>query len=273
MFSLLRNRFGIPGVISMLALIFAMFGGAYAATDGKNDSSATTATSSKAKQGPRGPRGKPGKTGKTGATGPTGPTGATGATGAQGAKGDQGIQGIQGPKGDQGIQGIQGPKGTFGPEPLPPEETLTGLWEIPKVTSPALFAEIYSLPVSFQIPLTAGLTSSLVPCKAVPQESSCQTHFITSDGEELVEEGEKEITPEKCPGSVAEPKADPGNLCVYANEATTTETALFSSEFIHEDRVAVSGGGTSPYGFYISTFALGAGDVEGRGTWAVTAEE
>ena len=32
MFSTLRTRFGIPGVISVIALVFAMFGGAYAAS-------------------------------------------------------------------------------------------------------------------------------------------------------------------------------------------------------------------------------------------------
>ena len=31
MFSLLRNRFGIPGVISVVVLVFAMSGGAFAA--------------------------------------------------------------------------------------------------------------------------------------------------------------------------------------------------------------------------------------------------
>ena len=33
MFSTLRTRFGIPGVISVIALVFAMLGGAYAANN------------------------------------------------------------------------------------------------------------------------------------------------------------------------------------------------------------------------------------------------
>src|SRR3954453_7338957 len=53
MLSPLRNRFGIPGVISVIALVFAMFGGAYAATNGGDGAKATAS----AKQGPPGPRG------------------------------------------------------------------------------------------------------------------------------------------------------------------------------------------------------------------------
>ncbi|HKB50891.1 MAG TPA: hypothetical protein VKC63_05620, partial [Solirubrobacterales bacterium] len=68
MLSPLRNRFGIPGVISVIALVFAMLGGAYAASD--NGSGKATA-SAKAKAGPRGPRGK---TGPAGPAGPAGPT-------------------------------------------------------------------------------------------------------------------------------------------------------------------------------------------------------
>ena len=44
MLSPLRNRFGIPGVISVIALVFAMFGGAYAATN-SNDGGKATAIS------------------------------------------------------------------------------------------------------------------------------------------------------------------------------------------------------------------------------------
>jgi hypothetical protein len=33
MLSPLRNRFGIPGVISVIAFVFAMLGGAYAANN------------------------------------------------------------------------------------------------------------------------------------------------------------------------------------------------------------------------------------------------
>jgi hypothetical protein len=85
MFSTLRNRFGIPGVISVIALVFAMFGGAYAASNSSGGGKATV--SAKAKAGPRG------KTGKTGPAGPAGPAGSAGAKGDAGAAGAAGTPG------------------------------------------------------------------------------------------------------------------------------------------------------------------------------------
>jgi hypothetical protein len=111
MLSHLRNRFGIPGVISVIALVFAMLGGAYAA----NNSGAGKATASaKAKQGPRG---KTGKTGKTGPAGPQGPAGAQGPTGPAGAKGDTGVKGDKGDTGNPGSPGAPGGPGAAGKSP------------------------------------------------------------------------------------------------------------------------------------------------------------
>jgi hypothetical protein len=62
MLSHLRSRFGIPRVISVIALVFAMLGDAYAATNSSSGGKATA--SAKGKQGPRG------KTDKTGPAGP-----------------------------------------------------------------------------------------------------------------------------------------------------------------------------------------------------------
>ena len=47
MFSPLRNRFGIPGAISVIALVFAMFGGAYAASDNSGGGKATASAKKK----------------------------------------------------------------------------------------------------------------------------------------------------------------------------------------------------------------------------------
>jgi Collagen triple helix repeat (20 copies) len=128
MLSPLRNRFGIPGVISVIALVFAMLGGAYAAT--RSDSGKATA-SAKAKRGPRGPKGPAGPAGPAGPVGPVGPAGAQGAAGADGKEGPQGKQGIQGVPGTPGSPGAPGAPGddgksvelvgTFtGPEETPP---------------------------------------------------------------------------------------------------------------------------------------------------------
>ncbi len=99
MFSPLRNRFGIPGVISVIALVFAMLGGAYAASSSDNGKATASA---KAKKGPRGPKG---------ATGPAGPAGAQGPAGPAGAKGDAGAAGSNGTNGSNGATGAAGANG------------------------------------------------------------------------------------------------------------------------------------------------------------------
>jgi len=97
-----RNKFGMPGVIAVCALVFAMLGGAYAASDGGGNGATASA---KAKKGPRGPRGPRGLKGATGAPG---------APGAQGAKGDAGAAGQNGAPGEKGATGTTGTAGTAG---------------------------------------------------------------------------------------------------------------------------------------------------------------
>jgi hypothetical protein len=109
MLSPLRNRFGIPGVIAVIALVFAMFGGAYAASN-KDGGKATA--SAKAKRGPRGPKGPKGD------PGPAGPQGSAGPAGAPGKDGAAGRSGPPGPEGSPWTAG-----GT-----LPAEKTETGSW-------------------------------------------------------------------------------------------------------------------------------------------------
>lgn len=97
MFSLLRNRLGIPGLISVIALVFAMSGGAFAAKDALDGASSSAKKQNNAgKRGPKGPRGKPGP------AGPAGPQGPAGAAGAKGDKGDTGAQGGSGAPGSPG---------------------------------------------------------------------------------------------------------------------------------------------------------------------------
>ena len=86
----LREPFGKAGLtVAVIALVFAMLGGAYAATN----SGGGKATASKAKAGPRGPRGK---TGPAGPAGPQGPAGANGKDGANGSNGSSGANGKDG---------------------------------------------------------------------------------------------------------------------------------------------------------------------------------
>jgi hypothetical protein len=184
MFSTLRNRFGIPGVISVIALVFAMFGGAYAASNSSGGGKATT--SAKAKQGPRG---KTGKTGPAGPAGPGGPVGPAGATGPAGAKGDPGPVGPQGPLGPAGATGATGPAGLTGfTSTLPSGKTETGAWVISP--QPEGISEPW-IAISFPIPLASGAA----------------VHFLKFEDEPTAE----------CPGSSEEPIAAQGNLCVYVS--------------------------------------------------------
>jgi hypothetical protein len=88
-------------LIAVLALVFAVTGGAFAATGaGKGDGgagahslSARAAKSRRGPRGPQGPAGQAGPAGKEGKQGPAGPAGAKGETGATGASGATGAAG------------------------------------------------------------------------------------------------------------------------------------------------------------------------------------
>ncbi|HWI96820.1 MAG TPA: hypothetical protein VNS60_12205 [Solirubrobacterales bacterium] len=268
MFSTLRNRFGIPGVISVIALVFAMFGGAYAASNSSGGGKATA--SAKAKKGPRGPKG---------ATGPAGPAGAAGPAGIPGAKGEDGEDGEDGKNGKNGTNGVNGIDGTSvantefsgaeGPceeggtklvgtattyacngeqgvegSPwtvggvLPPGKTETGAWTFGVVpTSPN---EPILTSISFPIPLPTALGGS-------------EVHY----------RGKGAPTTE-CPGSVSNPQAAPGHLCFYTGE----ELGTFTPEILNPDPVGEYG--ASKAGALL--MFLGASKSSSAyGTWAVTA--
>jgi hypothetical protein len=230
MFSTLRNRFGIPGVISVIALVFAMFGGAYAASNSSGGGKATA--SAKTKKGARGPKGE---------TGPIGPQGLPGPTGPVGPKGDKGDPGEQGSTGagtpgksvvtdefegteessDEpchergGVQlevegsgdetfvcnGTEGEGGSGGlPETLPPGATETGAWSI--YVEGSVHPEFERTAVSFNVPLSAAPAWKIVP--PPPAANPDPVH---------------------CPGTVENPKAASGWVCFYAEE-------LFSASLI-----------------------------------------
>jgi Collagen triple helix repeat (20 copies) len=278
MFSSFRNRFGIPGVISVIALVFAMIGGAYAATNNSGGGKATA--SAKAKKGPRGPRGPAGPAGpagpqgpagangKDGANGVNGEDGAKGATGAQGATGKNGATGATGPTGATGTTGVTGATGATGPEGvcstvtacvLPSGVTETGAWTFGTVVTAAKpdfeKGQFFHVPISFNIPLTGSLPGSDV--HLLPQG------FPT---------GASEAEKANCPGSAAEPKAKAGHLCVYVRAGskpfdfgTETGTYLFN-DFVNAN---TGSGGAGTVGSIMRLFIIE--DAFASGTFAVTA--
>jgi hypothetical protein len=87
MLKALRRNLSPPTAIAVVALVFAMSGGAFAAKNYAGSAEASK-QEKKAKRGPRGPRGKQGARGLTGPRGFTGPQGPVGPQGPKGETGD-----------------------------------------------------------------------------------------------------------------------------------------------------------------------------------------
>jgi hypothetical protein len=278
MFSTLRNRFGIPGVISVIALVFAMFGGAYAASNSSGGEKATT--SAKAKKGPRGPKGATGPAGPAGAQGPAGPAGAKGDTGAPGTNGTNGTPGAPGapgtsvtntalakgnvncPEGGAEFKvGAGTPtracNGTTGfTETLPPGKTETGAWTV--TASSTAFMQAGTA-ISFPIPLAqAGEEGSAF---RFTQEQTEDEEFGTSG----------------CSGTVANPTAPPGKLCVYtAFEGAVINLTVLKAVSSPDNQVKKAYGVSGALLFVAlleptTEEPFEPGYIEAWGSWAVTA--
>jgi collagen triple helix repeat protein len=291
MFSPLRNRFGIPGVISVIALVFAMLGGAYAANNSSSDDS--KASASAVKKGPRGPRGPKGPAGPAGPAGPQGPAGAPGAKGDKGDNGSAGSNGAAGssvtaasePAGANcpvggvkftsasgnnyacnGLPGAQGAPGADG-EPWVPENqlpagaTLTGTYSTTDPSSEgaritmAMGADTSVVPVSFQIPVVPAPTFVFVP--------GTDTNFGSNSGA-------------GCPGVTGGvPQADPGKFCIYGTAFGVGGTVFAPSASVTPwDPGDASGtsGGVSSVGATLTLSCPNSltGHCMANGVWAVT---
>ena len=245
--SVFKSRFGAPGVISVIALLFAMIGGAYAASD--NSGSDKASASAKAKKGPRGPRGPRGPVGPAGPQGPAGPAGAAGAKGAAGAQGERGATGPAGPAGSQGTPGATGATGPEGSPwsaggTLPSGETETGTWAfVIGPEEPTLGFAVGKAPISFSIPVPG-------PGKV----GALSAHRLKQGEEETVE----------CPGTYLEPKAEPGHLCVY------TLVELDAGPSVEVDLPSNPGSWDIQAGAFVQSFEGEPGGFA-QGSWAVTA--
>jgi hypothetical protein len=278
MFQAIRRHLSYANVAATVALVFAVTGGAFAATGhsgGPGPASAhltaaavrsTFATSAKSKSkpktGPRGPAGPKGATGAAGpagaigTAGPAGPTGATGPAGS-GSAGPQGLQGAQGPQGEKGLQGEPGEaaKGGEFPATLPEGKTETGTWSIDATDFKT--DEIAQAAISFPIPLPAASTKAF---------------FFTEAETKEIEAG-KALQGSKCTGTLEKPKAPLGTLCVF-----TRALGGEGSKFSQIGLLPLGGASYSPTGtllFFEGTGGRGSfeepTDVIGNGSWAVTA--
>jgi len=220
----LHRQMGPAGLtIGVIALIAALAGGAIAATGGISKKEATKIAQREAKKfpgpagskgdtGPAGPVGPKGDTGSAGPEGPKGPAGPTGSAGAPGVTGPTGTAGAKGATGATGPTGT-GATGATGPTgspftaggTLPAGATQTGVWSF--AASKADGAGV-KVPISFAIPLTAKLAGSKII-------------YVPASG--------PNPDPTNCTGTVEQPKAASGFLCVY--EQAGTENTLHFLDF------------------------------------------
>lgn len=165
--------------------------------------------------------------------------------------GPRGDMGAQGPGGQQGPAGPTGPAGTTLPDVLPKGQTLRGSYS---------FSGFYSganLPhdagpsdgqISFPIPLAAAPTVVLIRRKQPQNQAGDPTA--------------------QCPGSVLNPQAAPGYLCVYESGMADNNALYSFSPYNGVNGVATRFG----VGLYITEPQATTSDHRtSKGSWAVTA--
>jgi hypothetical protein len=259
MFSVIRRRVTYANVAVTLALVFAMSGGAYAAS--RYVITSTKQISPKVLKALKGAGGKSGAQGPAGAAGAQGPQGPAGAKGEAGPQGPEGKEGKQGPEGKQGAKGEPGTTGFVAA--LPSGKTVRGEWNVGGYAPSA--DSRFRTSVSYAFPLAAAPI----------------THYIGRTEEEE-EKGEFPAPPHGCTGNVESPGAENGNLCVFAaSEANSLREGPQDEHFpticAWESGVCAVGsaaaeGEGSLIGFGVQAVSSGAGLMEVSGTWAVTAE-
>jgi hypothetical protein len=158
-----------------------------------------------------------------------------------------GPAGVQGPVGPQGPAGPQGPKGESGQvlKAAPEGTTVTGV-----------FGTLQSVPAA------GALISSTV---TFPYEFT----DIATNSDHLVRPGQ--AAPPECPGTLDEPKAAPGHLCVYEGPGTIGVTPASTVSLADPSRL---GSGSLEKGFLVVATAdapRGPARLAGiGGSWAVT---
>jgi hypothetical protein len=279
MLSALRKQITPATILAFVALVFAITGGAFAASGtggnapAKANASSTHSTlvasaskaKPKAKAGPRGPAGAKGATGATGPAGAPGPAGATGPGGPQGAQGPAGTNGMNGTNGEKGEKGLKGTTGEKGPEgalgtagvTLPSKASETGVFVLGE-TPETGGASLGKIAISFTIPLAAPLDN--VSGCGTTGKPACAVHIF-----------EGSTLPTGCTatianGKITELKAEPGNLCIHlsAGSAHVTASELLPFDLETEEE------GAGRTGTILATGVIPA-EASAQGTWVVTA--
>jgi Collagen triple helix repeat (20 copies) len=232
-----RVRVSPASVVAVLALVFAMSGGAYAAKK-----YLITSTKQIKPSVLKQLKGLNGKDGAAGVAGPSGPQGAAGSQGPQGVQGTAGPKGEPGPRGEKGETGEKGTTGFT--QTLPAGDTETGAWTtVIGATVSGINAGVGLRAASFAIPLSQAVATGSV---TVHPEGYDGTDGVGPEHEE-------------CPGKAEEPKAAPGKLCFYTESDNGIEPTV---DVVRSSTVA--GVVMMMLSEHNGQFALG--------TWAVTGE-
>jgi Collagen triple helix repeat (20 copies) len=254
MLGALRTRFTYANVVATAALVFAMSGGALAATHylvtSTKQIKPSVLSSLKGQRGAKGPAGERGSQGPQGEGGKAGTNGTNGANGTNGTNGEPGSPWTAG--------------GT-----LPANATETGAWAVTETAGDAENGAFMKAPVSFGIPLATVIAN---PSECGEEGNpECNAVIVT------VAEQEAHTAPAACKGSVADPTAAPGHFCAYVNKLASvgegegeglTETEIHSFVFSPAGEF-VRGTGTSGAMLYFAG-PREAEVLHGQGTWAVT---
>jgi Collagen triple helix repeat (20 copies) len=173
-------------------------------------------------RGQRGPQGPRGQAGFAGPAGPAGPAGATGPAGPAGAKGD---------KGDPGASAL---------DPVPSGQTIEGV-------------------IGLDVDATGSAGEDWGVLMTMPMRA---TSVLTDDDVHIADDspvsGESPDEQAACTGTVADPTAPPGHLCIYVQDLDNAES-LFG-EGVNSDR-----------GFKLRFISPAAGDSFVDAVWAYTA--
>jgi hypothetical protein len=277
MFSRIRRRLTWANVAMTLALVFAMSGGAYAAK--KYLITSTKQISPKVLGQLKG------KTGPAGAQGPAGPVGPQGSPGAPGKDGTNGVNGEKGANGTSATAksftgaktlgsekctngGLEvtsasgttlvcnGANGTTGfTKTLPSGESERGTWEASGQPDEVFGSRVLLAAVSFNVPLSVGQLNQ----KCEEEAKVCGAHFIAAGTAESED-------PQGCTGTVSDPGAEPGNLCIFA----AAEEHVAAAVAVSPEHNLEAGFG--PAGAEIHLFGTETGGMLASGAWVVTAE-
>jgi hypothetical protein len=221
MFHRIHQKLGTAGfIISIVALVAALSGGAYAASNGlTGKQKKEVETIAKKFAGKAGPAGQAGATGAPGAKGDAGAPGSQGAAGAAGAKGEKGEKGAKGEKGEKGDEGSPWTGGGV----LPAGKSETGTWSV--AVPPTKEAFTFSTGISFPIPLAKAGKAFFITATAVTNEEFGRngTASCTVGAPGCVDTG--------CRWKLNDENAKPeakteGTLCIFAEQEEFGEVNL-----------------------------------------------